>query len=217
MKKLIDREERPLSPTGENTYGLKVYRDVFQTDKGEEIHWNFDLPDGLVVFPITDQGEVVAIRRWRPGVGEYPQLPAESLEPGEVEELRRAIREDDEIRIPAITEKIAKRCLQEETGYSSERIRLLTTISQYSGKTPAVHCFCLAEGCFKTTAEGPGEKDEGITLLPLAKPDVIWKILVNYLRDRPGEIHGGKNSIVGVVLALQELGMLHVSGSRNTI
>ncbi len=210
MKKLLDRKEVPLAPKGENTYGLKVIRETHDVDGKTEVHWQYDLPDGCVVFGLTPDKKVIAIKKWRPGVGEYPQMPAENLEPEEIADLRAALGKKNDAAVEVIATRVARRCLLEETGYTAANVRLLTVLSQHSGKTPMVHCFCLAEGCTKTLSEGSGQKEEGIKLLPLADVARMWEMLIAYFNDRPTEAHGGKNSIVAMTLALQKLGALRV-------
>ncbi len=209
---LLSRREVPFATEGEDTHGLRVIREDWTeyNDTGIMTHWKYDLPDGVVVFGLTTDKKVIAIKKWQPGIGEYPQIPAETLEPGELAKLRAALADKNDVAVEGVAVRVARRCLFEETGYTAETVRLLTVLSQHSGKTPMVHCFCLAEGCTKAQSEGSGQKEEGITLLPPAETTRIWEALTKYVNDRPTEPHGGKNSIVAAALAMEKVGALRV-------
>lgn len=206
---LLSRREIPIAPSGEKTYGLRVFREVHGFESQEQIHWTYDLPDGVVVLPVTEDKKVIAIKKFRPGVGEYPQIPAESMSNGEMLRYRSAMDSGDHVRASATVLQIAARCLSEETGYKPGRIKILTTLSQHSGKTRMVHVFCLAEDC-KKFGDGGTDKEEGIMLLKPSDTGEIWRMLTDYVSDDPVSPHGGKNSLIAAALSFHQLGALRV-------
>ncbi len=205
MAELKDRREIDFAP-GENTFGLKVIREVWERGGEEEIYWQYDLPDGVVVLALTRDRKVVGIKKWRPGVGEYIQIPAETVEGEDLVQFRDALDHKDAKAFEAVACRIAAECLLDETGYAAGRVRLITTISQHSGKTRMVHAFCLAEDCIRQAKP----QEEGIEQVLLLDPPEAWRTLTAYLASDPSAPHGAKNSLVAVSLGFDDLGLVQI-------
>lgn len=144
----------------------------------------FDYKDGTpatLAFPITNNGEVIAISQFRPGVLEY------------ILELPGGIPQKDEPTIAA-----AKRELLEETGYESTSCVLLSPAPIWFEPSNCTWGYyaVLAVGC-KKNGEQKLDSTEDITveLIPLKK----WIELI-----ATGGIRDGK-SIVLTHLAMPHL------------
>jgi ADP-ribose pyrophosphatase len=85
-------------PTG---YKKKVIRRIYELPNGKPWEaWIDDTPDSVIVFPMTENGQVVLVKQFRPGSErEELEFPGGMIDPGE-----KAIR-------------AAERELLEETGY----------------------------------------------------------------------------------------------------
>jgi ADP-ribose pyrophosphatase len=80
-------------------------------------------PGSVVIIPITDAGEIVLVRQYRPAIGRYAwELPAGSLKPGE-DPAAAAIREcHEEIGlVPAVMEPLG--AFFPTPGYCDEEMR----------------------------------------------------------------------------------------------
>jgi ADP-ribose pyrophosphatase len=135
-------------------------------------------PGASAIVPLldTEKGspKVLLIRQYRYAANGYVyEIPAGRLDPGET------------------PEQCAKRELKEETGYSAERVRLLTTIYTTPGFTDErVHLF-VGEGLTNSGLTGR-EPDEFLELFPIALSEAVAMAC-------SGEIVDGK-TVIGLLL-----------------
>jgi hypothetical protein len=109
-KTVIESREVSFS-SGEETFGLKVFRKRVLVEGGkEEVYWQYSLPNNVTVFPVTKDGKIIGVVESHPEVPTYLHLIGETME-------------KDEDPLAA-----AQRGLLEETGYQAEQYRLLSTI-----------------------------------------------------------------------------------------
>ncbi|MCI0706748.1 MAG: NUDIX hydrolase [Ignavibacteriae bacterium] len=141
------------------------------------VHEVAEHPGGAVAVPVMDDGTLLLVRQYRYPIQKYIlELPAGKLSPGEDPQL------------------CAARELEEETGYSAEKLTKLTGIYTTPGFcTELLHIY-LAEGLKKSPAGQQLEEGEwSLTLerVPFAKAVAMIE---------KGEIVDGK-SICGILLA----------------
>ncbi len=184
----ISREEMRFAPKEEDTWGLKVFKEVWKTASGKlKTYWKYSLPDTAVIAAFTADGRVISIEEFQPGVGaSYPHLAAGTVDPGE-EGIVTAERE-----------------LLEETGYRG-RVELLTTFAHDSGRSDRKVLLYIATGCEKV--QEPKEEDIAVSLLT---PKEFWEKCLGYIMNDPGKMHGGANSLKVLTLAFHKLGYLEV-------
>jgi len=114
-------------------------------------------PGAAVILPILDDGTLLLIRQWRRAVGEILiEAPAGVIEVGE----------------PKI--ECAMRELQEETGYSAERLTSMGRILSAPGFCSETLYLFLAEGLAKNPL--PKDEHEAIDLMPLFLEEALAMI-----------------------------------------
>lgn len=180
----------PFAPMGENTFGLSIIREVWQTEAGEEVYWKYYLPDVVQIFAMTNyqEAKIVAVSEFQPGVGtNYLHLPGETMEPNET---------------PLQT---AERGLLEETGYkATTQPILLSSIMENSSRSDRlVHCVLILS-CEKIQK---GEKDIQVVLL---SPSQLWYRIFQYFTANRESNHGGGNTLKTVFLAFNWLGLFTI-------
>ena len=152
-------------------------------------YYVLERPDAAIVFPLTNDGEVVLVRQYRP--------PLERMELG----LPAGLVEEGEEPGAA-----ARRELLEETGYSGGEWEPLGSLaSSPSLKDNWAHLF-LARGVEETADPDPDEHElVEVVLVPLGKV--------------PGLVHDGEivssSGVAAVMLALERLGGVE-TGSGTT-
>lgn len=145
-------------------------------------YYVLERPDAAIVFPLTDDGEVVLVRQYRPPLERLELgLPAGLVEPGEKPEAA------------------ARRELAEETGYSGgEWEELVALASSPSLKDNWAYLF-LARGVGRL---GEQNLDEFERLDIVRVP----------LDEVPGLVYAGKiinsSGVAATMLALDRLGVL---------
>jgi ADP-ribose pyrophosphatase len=133
---------------------VKIRRDEVELPKGEIIDdfFVFVRPDIALIFPITQNREVVFVRQYRHATGEILlELPAGSFHP-----------EKEEAEIAA------RRELEEETGYlAAELVKLATLYDNPIKDTNKIHLF-LAENVQPTGKQNLDiTEDVEIVLIPI--------------------------------------------------
>ncbi|HEY0129437.1 MAG TPA: NUDIX hydrolase [Rubrobacteraceae bacterium] len=143
-------------------------------------YYVIERPDAAIVFPLTESGEVVLVRQYRPAIGRVELgLPAGLVEEGEE------------------PEKAARRELQEETGYSGGEWESLGAVaSSPSLKDNWAHLY-LARGVQRTGSQQPDEHERlEVVLVPVG--EILSEI-------RAGSIVSS-SGVAAVLLALDMLG-----------
>lgn len=185
-KKLISRQEIPFAQPSENTYGLKIVKEVWQTDRGEKIYWKYSLPNTVQIFACTTNGKIIAISEFQPGVGaDYVHLPGETMEEGES---------------PVET---ARRGLLEETGYEAGLVKVLSSILENSGRSDRLVHIVMALDCVESNQAA----EAGIDTILLDAKD-LWGRLMQFFSTNPESKHGGANTLKAAALGLHEFGLL---------
>lgn len=139
----------------------KVRRDEVRLPNGETID-DFYVnvrPDIAIVLAVTDNREIVFVRQYRHGTGQIlMELPAGGFDPN---------REDAEVA--------AARELQEETGYTSDRLLKFATIYENPIKdTNQIHLFLAPKVRHNGRQILDVTEDIEVVLVPIA--EVIDKI-----------------------------------------
>ena len=186
LKKLLSRREVPFAEAGENTFGLSIVKEVWETERERKTYWKYSLPDTVQIFGITVEGYIIAISEFQPGVGaDYLHLPGETMEQGEA---------------PL---EAATRGLLEETGYEAGQAKLLSSILENSGRSDRLVHVVLITDCKKSEREG--EKGIKTVLIP---PSEFWNRLMQYFATNPDHKHGGGNTLKAMVLAFNQLDLI---------
>ncbi len=116
---------------------------------GELPYYRMVGPDGVVILPLTPDGDILMVRQFRISVGAASiEIPAGAIDSGES------------------PEQAARRELLEETGYRCERIYRLGEGRLYPNRFVHTENFMLALGV--TPAQPPGE--DGIIPEVLTRP-----------------------------------------------
>jgi ADP-ribose pyrophosphatase len=142
-------------------------------------YYVIERPDAAIVFPLTESGEVVLVRQYRPPIGMMELgLPAGLVEEGE--------RPDE----------AARRELAEETGYTGGEWEPLGSVaSSPSLKDNWAYLF-LARDVEETAAPDPDEHE-------------LVEVVKVPLEDLRGLVHTGKivssSGVAAVMLALERL------------
>jgi ADP-ribose pyrophosphatase len=144
---------------------IDVVVDHVRLPGGAELSYEYvNEPDGVVVLPVTDAGNVVMINEWRQTVGRVDlALPGGSLSGDN-------------------PEAAARRELEEETGYVSGSLSHLITVEPTNGTTDGVHHHFVAEGC---RPEGTQRLDQTETIDTIELPieEVRDAVQSNRIRD----------------------------------
>lgn len=107
----IKRVKRELKYSGSM---LKMYSDTIEVPNGNVVNWDFIGHNGAAaVVPVKDDGKIVMVRQFRNALDrETLEIPAGGLNEKSEQTIHAAARE-----------------LEEETGYKSEKLELLVSIS----------------------------------------------------------------------------------------
>ena len=142
-------------------------------------YYVIERPDAAIVFPLTEEGEVVLVRQYRPAIGMMELgLPAGLVEEGEE------------------PEKAARRELSEETGYAGDDWELLGSLaSSPSLKDNWAHLF-LARDVEPSAPPQPDEY-ERVEIVLLSVGELLPKVA-------DGEIVSS-SGVAALLLALNNL------------
>jgi ADP-ribose pyrophosphatase len=126
-------------------------------------------PGSVVIIPITDGGEILLVRQYRPAIGRWAwELPAGSLKPGEDVE-RAALRE-----------------CHEEVGLIPSRITRLGAFFPTPGYCDEEMNFFRAEGLREATGEDEAaqqDEDEDIEAKAFAREEIDGMIASGEIID----------------------------------
>lgn len=190
MKVLVEKREIDFAP-GENTWGLQIFRETWKDVKTgkEDVYWKYGLPDGVQIFALTKNWDVIAVTEERNGIT-YTHCVGETME---------------EHELPATPESILKtanRGLLEETGYQAGSLEILCSILENSRKSERLIHHVLAQDCVPV-----GIPEEHIQV-NLYEPFWFWTLLLEYLLTDPFSKHAGGNTLQAATLAFHRLGLL---------
>jgi ADP-ribose pyrophosphatase len=141
---------------------IQVKRDIVQLPCGNVVDDYFVCveTDAVLIFPLTDDGEVIFVKQYKHGVEEVLlELPGGCFDP----------------KVEAASEA-AGRELMEETGYSAESLMPLTTVfNRPTRSTCTLHYFFAKS--VKRVSEQTLDFAENIQIVKIARDDVIPKIV----------------------------------------
>ena len=142
-------------------------------------YYVLERPDAAIVFPLTETGEVVLVRQYRPPIDRIELgLPAGLVEEGEE------------------PEKAARRELSEETGYAGGEWELLGVVaSSPSLKDNWAHLY-LARGVSRTASPRPDEYEQ-LEVVTVPVGELLPKIFAGEIVSSSG--------VVAILLALNKL------------
>lgn len=145
-------------------------------------YYILERPDAAIIFPVTDEGEVILVRQYRPAIErEELGLPAGLVEPGEKPEAA------------------ARRELLEETGYGGGEWDFLSAVaSSPSLKNNWAYLF-LARGVEPLSGPDPDEY-ERLEVERVPTDEILDRILDKEIVSSSG--------VAAAMLALQKLGNL---------
>lgn len=121
-------------------------------------------PGAVAIVPLLDDGRVILVRQYRHAVGRVlTEVPAGTLHPDET------------------PEECALRELQEEIGYTADRLERLTAFHLAPGySTELIHLF-LATGL--QPAESEKDEDELLELVVMPLDEAVAKIFDGSIQD----------------------------------
>ncbi len=178
----IERWERLSSERLVETPYFALRSDRLRLPDGsvKDPYYVIERPDAAIVFPLTDAGEVVLVRQYRPAIERIELgLPAGLVEEGEE------------------PEKAARRELLEETGYAGGEWEFLGALaSSPSLKDNWAHLY-LARGVERASPPQPDEYERvEISLVPVG--ELLSKIFAGEIVSSSG--------VAAILLALNKLG-----------
>lgn len=179
MKKIKEiRRTYVHQPTG---YKKKVVEKTFLLPDGRSWTSFIDrVDDSVNIFPMTDDGQVVLVKQFRPGTERIEfELPGGMIDPGE--------------KAP----RAAERELLEETGYEGN-LEFISSRS-YSPYSSGMRHIFVATGCKKVSEEQDLDPDEFLDIAVVHMED-----LENLLYE--GKIRNPD----GAYMALHHLGILNI-------
>jgi len=142
------------------------------------------LPDGVIIFPITDDGKIILVHEKRPHENPPHRIKPVSgiLEPDKGSPLENAQRE-----------------MQEEIGYKAGSMDLLWKMKS-SGTVNNEQYFFIARSLFPSKLPNPDGEDTIMRTIELTPDDLLDKILKEEIR--------WSMSTLGVFRLLKTLGAL---------
>ncbi len=147
---------------------MKVYEDDVRlpnniTSKRIYIMHN----SAAAVLPITKEGKIILVKQYRYPIRQVSiEIPAGKKDFLEEEGLA-----------------CAKRELEEETGYKSNDITLLTTINSCVGYSNETIDLFMAKDCFKVINPLKGDDDEFVEVIEVSKEEAKSMLLEGAIQD----------------------------------
>ncbi|RBM53971.1 ADP-ribose pyrophosphatase [Vibrio paracholerae] len=142
-----------------------VEEDILLPNGQSVRHTTISHPGAAVILPLTDQGEIVLIRQFRPSLKKWLlELPAGTIEEGE----------------PPLS--CAQRELEEETGFSAKQFIELGQVTPLAGFCDEIQHLFVAKNLSKT-ARYSCDEDEVIEVLFLTPQELERKIVFGEITD----------------------------------
>jgi len=162
------------SEIGYQGRAFTMRRDSLKLPDGRMVVYDIiEHPGAVTILPLTEEGDVLFIRQFRPATGEVLlELPAGTLEKGE-EPLHCAQRE-----------------IREETGYAASQWTPLGGVWLAPGYSSEYLHFFLAEGLYPSHAQGDDDEFISVENIPFER---AIQMTLN------GDIRDGK-SLAGLLL-----------------
>lgn len=178
----IERWERLSSEILIETPYFALRSDQLRLPDGavKDPYYIIERPDAVIVFPLTEESEVVLVRQYRPAIERVELgLPAGLVEEGEE------------------PEKAARRELSEETGYAGGKWESLGAVaSSPSLKDNWAHLY-FARGIALTAPQRPDEY-ERLEVVTVPVGELLSKIYAGEIVSSSG--------VAAILLALNKLG-----------
>ncbi|MDQ7787118.1 MAG: NUDIX hydrolase [Thermodesulfovibrionales bacterium] len=163
---------------------LTTYVDAYGTERQWEAFERVNCRGIVVIVPVTNEGETILTKQFRPPVNNYViEFPAGLNDKGDT------------------LEEAAKRELIEETGYSAKELTFLTEGPMSSGASGEILTAYLAQNL---EYRGIGERDE-------AEDIEIIKVPVEKLEERLSELQAEGNFVDLKIYGLIELARKHLT------
>lgn len=162
---------------------LTTYVDAYGTERQWEAFERVNCRGIVVIVPVTDDGEIILTRQFRPPVNnQVIEFPAGLNDKGDT------------------LEEAAKRELREETGYSAGELTFLTEGPMSSGASGEILTAYLARSL---TYQGIGGRDE-------AEDIEIIKVPMEKLEERLLELQAEGNFVDLKIYGLIDLARKHL-------
>jgi ADP-ribose pyrophosphatase len=143
-------------------------------------YYVIERPDAAIVFPLTEGGDVVLVRQYRPAIEKIELgLPAGLVEEGEE------------------PEKAARRELAEETGYAGDEWELLGALASSPSLKDNWAYLYLARGVARVESPQPDEY-ERVEVVPVSIGELLPRIAAGEIVSSSG--------VAAILLALNRLG-----------
>ncbi len=116
-------------------FSIEEIRNANNSNKiGENPYYLINIPQGVVILPVTKEGNIVLIRQYRPTLESWTiEIPAGAVDEGEH------------------PDKAASRELYEETGFRCDALSLAGEGVLRVDRENANNFFYLAQGCWRET------------------------------------------------------------------
>lgn len=141
---------------------IRVTEEVIENINWERVY----LPDGVIVFPVTDEGKIILIEEKRPH--ETPQTRIKPVA-GILEKEKGSPSEN------------AQREMQEEIGFKANSLELLMELKG-TGTVSNVQYFYVARGLTKSKLPNPDGEDTVIRLIEFTPQELLEKVLNNEIK-----------------------------------
>jgi ADP-ribose pyrophosphatase len=136
---------------------IRVTEEMIQGQTWERAY----IPDGVIIFPITDEGKILLIEEKRPH-----ENPPQRIKPvAGILEAEKGTPEEN-----------AQREMQEEIGFKAKELKTLMVLKS-SGTVNNTQYFFVARGLIPSKLPNPDGEDTILGLRPYT-PEELWKAIL---------------------------------------